>query len=260
MTKAVVAALALMGSAGAYAVPMTLGDISGNYIVWDGAAQLSQVSSTLPNATTALGGNAAAPGGNVELSKYGGPLTVMSGTGGGHNITLSSLQLTDWSANGNALATSYIQDASMAAFGSNLTSAQLTTALSKFFTLDLDPGAGTLNPWQLVSDPNLSYVDITDNTLSIGLAGLLDASPFLSGISGIPLPAGKQASEVVKVSFDGGDAKYLYGFSATSSGVHASDGVSFTGNYEVTSSIPEPGSVALVGISLLGLLATRRRK
>lgn len=254
--KTALIALGLTASFSAYAAPMTLTGISGNYTVWDGSPVLVPVASNLANATTALGGNAAAPGGNVELSKFGGPLTVMSGIRGGHTVTLSSLQLTDWNANGNALATRYIQDASMAAFGFQLNGAQLSNALTSFFTLDLNPGAGVVNPWQMVSDPNISYVDISDNILAIGLAGLLDASPFLSGISGIQLPPGEQASEVVKVTFDGSDPMYLYGFKATPSGVSANG--AFTGNYEVQ--VPEPTGLALVGIGLLGLIAGRRRR
>lgn len=262
-TKATVAALAMATSFGASAVPMTLTDITGDYKVWAGSPVLDYTDYTSPSipglaaAATALGGNAAAPDGNVELSKFGGPVTVLSGTGNGHTVTLSSLVSGDWTANSNALAIRYIQDAATAAFGSMLTPAQLAVALGKFFTLSVD--AAGHKPWQLVSDPNISYVDITGNTLSLGLAGLLNASPFLSAISGIPLAPGKQASEVVKMSFDGSDPIYLYGFVATESHVHAKDGVSYSGNYNVTF-VPEPAGLALFGLGLVGLLLTRRRR
>ena len=262
-TKATVAALAMAASFGASATPITLTSITGNYIVWDVNSTLDPTLKTLyptPNAglgaaAIALGGNPATPGGNVELSKFGGPFTVLSGTADGHTVTFSSLVLTDWTANSNSLAISYIQDAATAAFGSMLTPAQLAVALGKFFNLSI----GSYKPWQLVSDPNISYVDITGDTLSFGLAGLLDASPFLSAISGIPLAPGKQASEVVKVSFDGADPTYHYGFHATASGVHAADGVSYSGNYP-DPFVPEPAGLALFGLGLLGLLLTRRRR
>jgi len=84
----------------------------------------------------------------------------------------------------------------------------------------------------------------------IGLAGILNASPFLSAVFGVSLPNGLGASEVVEVSV-GGVTEYLFGFSPTNSGVYAAnqsslpfDLRSYSGNYDVK--IPEPESLALL--------------
>lgn len=249
-------------SVGAWAVPIANPVVTGVHTVF-GVSAPGILTPGVGSIATALTGNAADPTGNVELSKFGGPVTTLSGDISGNPITLSSLDLSDWTAGSNALATQYIQDAAMAAFGFNLIAGDLATALSSFFTLDILPGAGILNPWQLVSDPNISYVDGNSGGVSIGLAGLLDATLFLQGIAGslAIVPPGSQASEVVKVTYNG-ITDYLYGFSATPSGYHivgtTGSTAPFTGNYEVKA-VPEPAALWLFGIGLAGLLASRRR-
>lgn len=254
-------------SVGAWAVPMSNSIVIGTHTVLGVVAPgtLAPVPSSASSIAAALTGNAADPTGNIELSKFGGPVTTLSGDIAGNPITLSSLVLSDWTAGSNALAMQYIQDAAMAAFGFNLNTGDLATALSSFFTLDILPGAGVLNPWQLVSDPNISYVNgDSSGGVSIGLAGLLDATSFLQGIAGslAVVPPGSQASEVVKVTYNG-MTDYLYGFSATPSGYHlvgtAGPTTPFTGNYEVKA-VPEPAALWLFGIGLAGLLASRRRR
>ncbi|MEQ6341802.1 MAG: NF038130 family PEP-CTERM protein [Gammaproteobacteria bacterium] len=254
-TKLALIALAMSASVGAWAVPLTNPIVTGTHIVWGVVAPntLAPVSSTPASIATALTGNAADPTGNVELSKFGGPVTTLSGDIAGNPIVLSSLVLSDWTVGGNALATQYIQDAAMAAFGAPLNAVQFATALTNFYNLNV----GGHKPWQLVSDPNISYVYGDSSSVYIGLAGLLDASPFLTAISGIPLPSGKQASEVVKVTYNG-ITDYRYGFSATPSGYHTTAfplDQSYTGNYQV----PLPGILWLFGAGLAGLLASRRR-
>jgi hypothetical protein len=137
----------------------------------------------------------------------------------------------------------------------SLTPAQYAAAVTAFFTPTATLGGRA--PWQLVSDPNVSYAELDGHTAHIGLAGFLDASPILTALFGVALPPGLQVSEVVEVTF-GSAHDYLFSFFATPSGVHARDGSSYTGNYDVT--IPEPESLALFGIGLVGLFLGRRRR
>jgi hypothetical protein len=133
---------------------------------------------------------------------------------------------------------------------------------------------------QRFSDPNISYVNQNDTTgqVSIGLAGHLDATSLLLGTLSSteqtllntlrdPSKAGApmQASEIVKVVYDGGPAQYLYNFSATNSGLVAADDLkSHTGNYELLlagippAQVPEPS--AMLGLMGLGGFLAAKRK
>ena len=282
-TKIALAVVAIAASASASAVEMSLTNISGSTRVWAGDPVLTYTQ-YLDNAGLSAaqgvlsGGSAALPpgaGGNVELSKFGGPVTTLTGNFNGKPIWLSSLVDSDWgtAANPTALTLGYIGGAADSA-GITLNAAGWLAALTGFFTDN--PFLGGYAPWELVSDPNISYVNLDSDghTVLIGLAGFIDASFILQGL----LPPGSldptktyQVSEVVKVNLDGLE-QYLYGYSATLSGVCAGSSsttacvqppfpappMSYTGNYEVK--IPEPGALALFGIGLVGLYLGRRRR
>lgn len=264
--KLVFVALAITASVSTLAVPISSTSISGPHTIW-GVSAPGLLTPGFGTIATALTGNAANPAGNVELSKFGGSVATLNGNIGSNPVTLSSLVLSDWIAGGNALATNYIQDAAMAAFGSNLSAPQLNVALNDFFNLDLDPGSGVLNPWQLVSDPNISYVNGDSGIVNIGLAGFLDASPVLSNLFGSLLPSGSlppglQVSEVVKVTYNG-KTDYKYSFFATPSGYHTAAfplDQSYTGNYEVHIQVPLPSVLWLLGIGFAGLMIASRRR
>jgi len=212
------------------------------------------------NIQTLLTGDASDPGGNIELGKYGyssllqNPGVVsLTGEINGRSITLSSLVLEDWE---NGLADSYIRDAA-ASVHVALSDSQFGLIKSNFFSMNISmPWLGSANinvkPWQLLSDPNIAYVNSSGGAVSIGLQGLLDASDLFLRLFGIPnnttpsIPL--QASEVVKVTY-GGRTSYLYGFSANDSG--QSWNGAFTGNYEVT--VPEPQTWLLMLSALFAL-------
>lgn len=260
----ILATMAMTTAMSALAVPITNIAVSGPSIVYlpnppgvaCAAGKVCANPPTAPNLAAALSG-----AGNVELNKIGGlltpltPVTTLTGTfgPGGPAITLSSLVLSDWTANSNALASAYIMDAATAA-SLSLTPGDLTNALNAFYNFNLGP---VLRPWMLVSDPNISYVNNDGGVIHIGLDGLIDASAFLNALDPAAPDQGAQVSEVVKVTYNG-VTDYLYGFHATPTGYSTTDGQSYTGNYEVT--IPEPTTLWLFGIGLAGLVARGRRR
>ncbi len=218
----------------------------------------------------------------TALSNFLGYNTTTSLTGqiGGKNITLSSLNALDWFGGGAASVKTAIANAStiidpiarLNALNSavnplyspsnfatqwfNQTMAQYSIptnpALFKTFLL-----AGG---FQRFSDPNISYVNQdSDGLIRIGLAGHYDVLSLL-GLSGnTPV----QASEVLKVSYDGNPAQYKYGYTAARSGLtELSDGKSHNGNYELTiqgaQPVPEPSAV--LGLMTVGGLIVVKRK
>ena len=207
--------------------------------------------------------------------------TSLSGQIGGQDIVLSSLMATDWFgesavnsvktaiASASAIANPILKAAALSAAieplynSPSLAKKWFTDALSEYgiasnqllFNTFLLAGG-----FQRFSDPNISYVNQDGGTIKIGLAGHYDALALLGipSIPGLPL----QASELVKVIY-GGKTEYKYSFNATQSGLTASDdGISHSGNYEVTlSAEPVPEPTTMVGLILggSGLLAARRK-
>ena len=265
-TGAIVAlAIGAVASSQAQAAIYTLDAAATTGTITKWAEGPAGVLSVNPAATLSslLAGDASAPGGNVELSKYAGPVSTLTGTLNGQAITLSSLTKADWFAGSSyttytTLTQQYISAAYLAAFGAPISSADLNTAIQGFYNPNV--ALGGLAPFQFVSDPNISYVYQDGGELKIGLAGLYDATNFLRLLSPLA-PTGSQASEVVKVTY-GGVTSYLYSFDATPSGVSTNDNTrSYTGNYEVSvNAVPLPGTLALFGLGMAGLATLRRRK
>ncbi len=191
-------------------------------------------------------------------------VTSISGMVGGKNLTLSSLTAYDWF--GSSLDTSYgASNLANTWFDAFLNAAGQDTLgfATRKFAFNSFLG---MSGFQRTSDANISYVDVVDSDINIGLAGHYDLKEFYgqsSEFSSIValLPDGFQASEVVKYEYDN-VIDYAFGFTATDSGlVAADDGKSHTGNYEVsiTVSTPEPSSMlALMAVGGV-LLATKKK-
>lgn len=187
-TKIALAVLAMAASASALAAPIPISGYttSGSTILWNTSDPSITTGLLLKNTGTldqALAGNASLPGGNVELGKFGnfGPLGTfgqLQGQVNGKSITLSSLQLSDWQS---GLDQQYIQAAATSIGGATLTPLEMQIILANFYqpTFATPLPNVKLAPWQLVSDPNISYVEIDGHTVHIGLAGIFNAGAVL---------------------------------------------------------------------------------
>ncbi len=213
------------------------------------------------NLADILAGNAGNPTGNIELFAssesvgFSGPATTLSGTLNGASILLSSLTEDDWSNGGFGQQWfSDFLDVSLNLFAQTQRGVIGDSTLYSIFE--------TIGGRELFSDPNISYVNQAgDGLVSIGLAGHLNAYNRIIGQIPDLLPylnSNVQASEIVKVVYDNGPAQYLYSFSATDSGLtELGDGVSHSGNYEVSfqgeepQATPEP--MATAALLLVGL-------
>lgn len=209
--------------------------------------------------------------------------TSISGTINGKPIAVSSLNGADWfTPFGGGIATP--------AYGANNLANKWLSDFFGYYNLDgILAGAGftapqilaarqglyaqflTNNGFPRLSDPNISYVNQASPTdlVEIGLAGSDDfltgaiqallAGPPLNRPDLVPLvPLGMQASELVRVEYDGGPATYLYSFSAIPVDLATTDGTeSYNAEFQVT--IPEPASLSVLALGGLALLARRRR-
>ncbi|NDJ26115.1 PEP-CTERM sorting domain-containing protein [Nostoc sp. B(2019)] len=237
-----------------------------DYLVYDSnATNTFAIPNSQANVQKVLDGSAANPTGNVELAANSEKAsfnfsknTTLQGQIGGKDITLSSLTSSDWTSSykGTTFGQYWFNQAlAFNGFGSFVG----TTTGQGLFANFANQGG-----FQRFSDPNISYVNQNDSTglISIGLAGHYDAAPLL-GLTSNPLRP-LQASEIVKYTYNG-VTDYLFSFQATRSGLtELSDGVSHSGNYEVTikgvppTAVPEP-SVILGLLGVAGVFATQRK-
>ncbi|MGD1936280.1 MAG: NF038130 family PEP-CTERM protein [Cyanophyceae cyanobacterium] len=248
---------------------------------------------------TVLGSDA----GNIELDgdseTPGGWGDAVSVTGeiSGQSITVSSLTAADWLADvdGQELGLTWITDAVTALAAQNPVlgailgsdASVIAGAASDLWDyLKADSDAFTAL-FSRMSDPNVSFVEEEGGNINIGLIGhfnafdipgyedllingladALDVPTALVGALLAEVDLSFQASELVKVIYNG-ETQYKYSFSATDTGVtEASDGVSHSGEYIVTlegagieppAKTPEP-SLMLGLAGLAGLYASKRK-
>ncbi|RMF23619.1 MAG: PEP-CTERM sorting domain-containing protein, partial [Cyanobacteria bacterium J083] len=212
--------------------------------------------------------------GSFDFSKF----TTLTGEIDSKSLTFSSLTAADWNSdldgNGQTLSKDWLE-AAFTNHGVDV-SGLLDDIVQEFI---LQKGQ------QRFSDPNITYVNEESGVIKFGLAGYFNASNLLKEAFGDAeilgtkiadlVPSSVQASELVKVEYEG-KYSYFYSFSATDSGQILNGSTnSHTGNYEMSFplsalvnplgvalvSTPEPitNIVSLFSVSVCGLLATRRK-
>ncbi len=208
---------------------------------------LTLAPSDIANVKSVLMNSPSIPG-NVQL---GTPLPTPTITTMTVNFTngtvasLSNLLLSDWTDNSDALVHSYITAAGNSV-GKTLTTSQLDAATTYFLTHEGVPGSG-INVWQLASNPSIATIKLVNGQIIVGQDGLLNPGNYLTHLLGVTAPTNAQASEVVKVTYNG-NSQYQYSFSATPTGYATADG-SYNGRYQV----PEPTTLLMLGLGFIGL-------
>ncbi|MDY7013773.1 MAG: NF038130 family PEP-CTERM protein [Cyanobacteriota bacterium] len=301
MKKFLLGASTIIGISALSSVPAFAYTLSGNdYLLYESNGTNTGINANA-DVDHLLNGNSNNPGGNIELFASSESVslsnflqsddrTSIEGTVAGKQVVVSSLTAKDWF--GTNLDTSYLADTFATRWFNafyqesgletnesliktvlaaqngdlswlNASSDRVRAAVYGTFLSD------TVKGFQRTSDPNVSYIATKGSDLLIGLAGHDDLKAYYASQLG-PLAAlikdGFQASEVVKVEYDG-VTELLYSFNATESGlVEVSDNSSHDGNYEVkmsgvvsTQSVPEP-SIMLGLVAVGGAIAASKRK
>ena len=246
------------------------------------------------NLGTALQGDLTAPGGNVELfadsetapglAKFlSGTYSTLSGTLNGQAIQFRSLVKSDWTAQ---FTQAWLTDvATQNGISSILTGGLLSEAVGYFTSNTTEANAALAR----LSDPNIAFVnqDLVSGMISVGLAGHMDVTNIVSGLiatsktltniqktqygnvikalgtQGVKL----QASELVKVLYDGQETVRYGGQGIASGQVEAGDGKSHNGTYLVQfqGKLPEPPAATpepslMVGLAAVGSWVALKRR
>lgn len=260
-----------------------------------------------------IAGNAAAPGGNVELfansesgafssNTFGGAFqtvtrTSFSGTVNGNPITVSSLNANDlfntfpgvpvystgYLPTPNTIARQWFKDFfDYYDFDGVLSGVGVAAPAIDLEKAALYSAFAAAGQFARISDPNVSYVYLSDTTVHLGLAGsqsyvktfitnyiaasgnltlaqkqaLLGPTLLVNPNDGLVELMDIQVSELVRVIYNG-NTYISYGFNSTPTGLSTADPTeSYGRNFDLV--IPEPASIAL--LSLGSLLMFRRAK